>query len=1288
MNADKSRIVRYLVQGDYLQNFVRSLLEDVRETLSDNGKTLGEKHNCYVEWVLTLLYFSTAHRPVGDPFCYARQISLEDGWCLIDDKVVEEGRRFRMAPLSATSVKQLRYYYAHLQMLGARLSRDKDNVQLGQSILSVLDCPDRPELPLFFYLNKKGQLVKAKGIGASDVYKKWKKYIDLPRNEGRRSLASALKDNGVESELIRVLLGHEDGLDPHFNYLSRWSPRDAMRTLSAEVGDVQEFWGFKAISSFLQNKISARKYRPSGIVHVYEFGPEKRENARKKLAIEEDTLVRNLIDDIKLKSRGQKLTETNVNRIIEKVVLMAEKKKLNPSRCLRLVYQYLRKEQGLLNKEAGKTVKKRIPIVKPLGKVHEGLVVEYRDLKRAREAFFQIIADSHFSGLSGSEKIAFISISAVLMDYLVSKKVFHQMVAELPESIYKIGGAVVGDFFLSDVKRSHFNSPFYRWMPSGFSRALLLQMYSGQADASTLDDQEFIQKQRAILKLLFPHIKVAGDREEYLFRIVQSGLFINKHPLIRAYYEPKSGYTSLPIVTLERLVKERKLATSFFINQEKKAFTLPSSIRIDSEGKGLKESNNRLYEEFVRIFTEARNTPISGNNRHKKQIKKVIRKEVLDLLGSAKWTVAGEALLRWLVELCEKGTHHKENLAFSTINKYVFIIAKPLLEQARDTNILVMGEVCFERLYVRMASYSKADSAYAIDRMREFHRFCEDRYSVPNLDWGVIYSEAHIDQKGFNKALKADANILSAEEYSAALSMLVGNANRAPLYDCQLGFCLIMGYRFGLRIDEVFSLLERQVCFNDTLTAIQVAPKTNIYGDGKSESFSRNIPLLFELEELEKGIFQRVLDAAVKQLRETGDLVFLMAHEGESRGLLGKQEVSKQLGECLKIVTGDETLRFHHLRHTWATSIGVSVVEMIEGKASYFLGRCQQGKIANKDQMRRLLGVGRPSIEGICKIMGHANIDTFIASYLHCLEYSQPAFESLNDRKLANRALTQVLGVADAVLRKRYSRLKYEGNDSIFPLTSREFKCFPEAKVETSSRQFEGEEIKPEMGKKISLTVLNRILLDYRDIRGNSADYSARYGLSEGKVLSVLEQAVDLEIRSAYESYRLNDIVNEENPMLDVNTNRSENKRFNEYVSSLEIIDDGEGLQPDQMLRSFVGIWVWGYCPGKGYFIVRSAKDLNIVREGMARLGMGVSVELIVGSDSQKKNLEMLGLANAKIKTIASFSPGKIKFKPAVNAVFGVRLLGLPAKLKTMGTFHRFMFLLSLYVGLHPIGMQ
>jgi len=322
-------------------------------------------------------------------------------------------------------------------------------------------------------------------------------------------------------------------------------------------------------------------------------------------------------------------------------------------------------------------------------------------------------------------------------------------------------------------------------------------------------------------------------------------------------------------------------------------------------------------------------------------------------------------MLSWLYHLLKNGGKFKSTLRLKTIKDYVTSVCSPFISEFYGCDPEKMNEIDWaEKLNIVIESIAspqrKAFIAY-------FAEFLIDSALVPNLclsDIDVPASEH-----------KVDANIISHLEADNIIEALQQSEHpKAEL--AQLIF--VLGFYLGLRRNEIRGLQFKDFHHKqDALHTLHVRP--NKYRLLKTTDGSRNLPLdiLLPTAHLEK-LLGFVKASKLKHLSFDN----LLFHHYTDRDL---NDASKLLTDVMKGVTGDETLRFHHCRHSFANWTLCLLYNLKQTHSWPFLEH-NYFSLERADQLRHRLEIRqntRKQFWAVAQLLGHASPGATTSSYFH-----------------------------------------------------------------------------------------------------------------------------------------------------------------------------------------------------------------------------------------------------------------------------------------------------------------
>lgn len=118
----------------------------------------------------------------------------------------------------------------------------------------------------------------------------------------------------------------------------------------------------------------------------------------------------------------------------------------------------------------------------------------------------------------------------------------------------------------------------------------------------------------------------------------------------------------------------------------------------------------------------------------------------------------------------------------------------------------------------------------------------------------------------------------------------------------------------------------------------------------------------------------------------------IFAIPSEQKPFLQEDKLFKYLHEVMRVVTGDHTLRLHHLRHTFASQIDlVLMLSQIRNPKQVnvrILGLCLEVK--HRQHLRQSIfgnqRMIRRDLWAVCFLLGHSGPDVSLEHYVHTLD--------------------------------------------------------------------------------------------------------------------------------------------------------------------------------------------------------------------------------------------------------------------------------------------------------------
>lgn len=988
------RLTGYYPTDEALDKLVR--LSSAKIAAAMESDDLATRHNAFTDYTLALLFCATGHRPVVDPIHSKKLFDLERGWLLIADKVVHEERAWRVTALPPIARLQLQYYLDYLPRLASWLDQDPLTFKTRDEVLGL--TLGREETPFFFYLDfSKNDPVQS--ITPSLMASRWRSYWQLPINFLRHVAATEIATSSQQARLAQIQLGHFTGSDHPFGVTACESAQFVLEQISQHSETAMHRIGWQAIRSPLRQPKGAAPlvFQGSTSSPSKTLGAQKRFQQRQAKRSEVSGIVRTAIQHAA--ERGD-LGEIEQIRLAEKKIATDAPVSLT-NICLRLFYRYVSKRPSGA-KALSKSGLSRVIRIEE-SPYQENSIFLYQQAVEIRSKFLHLLDQrlgaecDHFLAIRAAEII----VSAALFSHFGNTQRLQSIADALLHSTFQYGGKLFLDLPVSKER----GSPVVRWFPDVVSQLLIQGFHSEKIQENISPGQ----LQRALTSLLSQLVDF--DKKNVWEKLAEIGRSLNVFELpghSAAYLNGRLNSISIPLQQWVRMQSDQALKVD--IPSQAGQMELPPLPVPDCSHAPSQNKSRAFIYQLRQLFTESVARPPQGNRKVS-----TIRKRHLEALirarfgsDSQEWPQLPLLVAAWTLYLCQNGTRSKIDLAFSTIEKYTFMVSRALLAANIDGNFLTFDPEVYENIYLEIleaqAESRKPDVA---GRLFEFHQFLVSVYAVQQPAWTAIFRTANLE----NSPDFADANLLSEHEYLHIVTAINQSDYLNSRERSQYLVLLMLGYRFGLRFGEAHSLLYRdvQICENDYTITV----RGNIHSDTKSSAAQRVVPLLEQLTEPEQAAFAQLLSWA-RAHAEDDPLAALMAQPADARYLIDKHQTASILGQYIKQITGDSTLRFHHLRHSWATRLyayhysdthQLAGTSICPNKWSQFVGKSACYPLSS-----------------IATAIGHLHETTTLTHYIHSIESSYSGIFTLESLPMSTKAFAYALCIKHDSARQRSRR--------------------------------------------------------------------------------------------------------------------------------------------------------------------------------------------------------------------------------------------------------------------------
>lgn len=369
-------------------------------------------------------------------------------------------------------------------------------------------------------------------------------------------------------------------------------------------------------------------------------------------------------------------------------------------------------------------------------------------------------------------------------------------------------------------------------------------------------------------------------------------------------------------------------------------------------------------------------------------------------------------LLYCLIDWVKKRLRSTE-IRRSTAYQQLTSIGKNLLSTFDETELLSLTAEDFQAGYEGMLENtpSAITRKNKADLLRRFHAHASNILQLAPIK--LSYAD-----EGFFAL--PDANILTETEYQLLYQFLKSQKNASLIAHAQL-IVLILGYRCGLRISEVrhlqlvdlqypgmLEILSPEQSVHLGRYAVTLLVRGDQFNKLKSTSSRRQLPLnilMSSEERIELLSYHQAQRVKVGKRKIQGKFIF---SEDNGKTPLDFTELQRSLHEQMRQLTGDPDLRFHHLRHSFASHAL---------QASHSLTEPLQLPVHWQDNI--LQGTSRKHLHQISNYVGHSSGNVTLQHYTHnldCIVRDLLWPHSFDHRKTGHGELQRYRGSLDVAL--------------------------------------------------------------------------------------------------------------------------------------------------------------------------------------------------------------------------------------------------------------------------------
>ncbi len=954
-----------------LEHLLASAIEKLNARVEEvrQSGSLIDFHNAVTAKLLIKIYAATGARPLRDPFCSPRQFGFDDGTLFIDDKHSRKARTGRLVPLPMPLMAEIQHsYLKHLSCLADALKASAPELSAAMATLAQGHESDR--LPFFFLLaTGSGKIswrhASAKHLRELDLFD-----CPLPLNLFRHRLATRLRQDGVDPELIDALLGHaESGASTHGDHSFRTWKED-MASIHAPLESCLDALGFSKTEAWPLPAEELDVTWQSGATDT-DFGARARARARRERIRAAISSANGIINAHQKGRALNELTKAELDTLA-RALLTNETGLPHPLGALR--FSVLINAANELNRKVGKKVRfshryqQLEEETSPFTPDGPGAT---STLTLLQSKIGKLIPDLTKLRL-GKMDAAIIAVMLLIVQSRIADRVLLRDV--LAGQNIRLIRARPG-FYLEHGINLSLNdpaAPVHRHRISN-AAARLINMALDRSQQRSFDELPIPTPLLSIADSLVSAGRLRQSAK--VSHLIASLTSVTDQANIQTLPGVVAGYLGgrVESASLEwrdwcRLRWNRRIAVDSVdidLPPESPDDDLPSRMPEVRDIELLQKEARNLFSEIgKRLDPDPTTSSLTPNSR--RDIKAAIRRTLAAADGKA--PRACLLLGAWVASLMERKSGHDGFLARNAIKRYFGALSPAFAEIGYVIDLELADEDEITEFYSEVIEGRELrNPQFVFARIKEFHRWLAEQVEVEDPVWAEL--PCH------DGAVPVDPGIVVESDYLRAFNFLARRA--ADKEKSRYAALLLLGaYRFGLRGGEVLGLLRSDWIAIGNYIAVVV--QNNRYRRLKRKSSRRVVPLLMSLSPSETALIEWATATAEARCGDDrGALLFPSA----TRKL--QQQLRRLALDALKSATGNPGSNLHRLRHAAANDV-------MRALAGIDLPAWNRARTAGKSETHRtqdlLLGRAGPTRRtswASARYLGHAGPRTAFQSYYH-----------------------------------------------------------------------------------------------------------------------------------------------------------------------------------------------------------------------------------------------------------------------------------------------------------------
>lgn len=540
-------------------------------------------------------------------------------------------------------------------------------------------------------------------------------------------------------------------------------------------------------------------------------------------------------------------------------------------------------------------------------------------------------------------------------------------------------------------KKENSTTTLWRWYPDSMT-AFLLHVWKKKTNKPLYNDMDLHRiSDKGVMTNIIYYLKhhnyernMLPDSLSKLIECGKSHLSFNVPGFLVQYASGRNKSSSLMALPYARVRTNR----AGIINSKEEYYEQDKTIELSMPIKEIRQDMRALEGNILKIIRPMIHAACKDKVKLSNDIKREIDKH--NIVTSSLFG----AVINWIIYMLEKDTLKRNKIKIKSIYEYVCALAPRLVSYGSGLDMITSNEDHFLDLYGSVLADCSSDNRrqFVSSRIKEFHDFIREKYGAAKIDFNEI--------DGFLKGGGAvSSNVITPQEYNNILLLLTPK-NAVLHRRLEVSVLIVMlGFRLGLRLGEVLRITLNDITFGESG---EIFIQANVYGELKTRNARRRLPIGILVPNHERDRLQQWHTIRSNEIgNKAKDNALLFTLEPIQDNLIRMDAVLPDIHKAMRLVTGDETVRYHIFRHSFANWLLIRLVAneipgAIDSRISAFDDimfsdeECRslrtyffpQGYTDNSN-----LHPVRSALYQLAQLMGHSSADITLKHYVHICDY-------------------------------------------------------------------------------------------------------------------------------------------------------------------------------------------------------------------------------------------------------------------------------------------------------------